>query len=80
LIFTADYGCDPTTISTVHSREYIHILVYGTKITNGTVIGTRDSFADIEKSILDYLDIKNNSLGESARTGGRKNFFNIGCN
>lgn len=65
LILTADHGCDPTTVSTDHSREYIPILAYGTKIKNGTSIGTRNSFADIGKSILDYLDIENELPGES---------------
>ena len=65
LILTADHGCDPTTVSTDHSREYIPILVYGTKIKSGAEIGTRNSFADIGKSILDYLDIENELTGES---------------
>ncbi|HHV75478.1 MAG TPA: phosphopentomutase, partial [Thermoanaerobacterium sp.] len=29
LILTADHGCDPTTDSTDHSREYVPILAYG---------------------------------------------------
>ncbi|PRR80885.1 phosphopentomutase [Clostridium vincentii] len=65
LILTADHGCDPTTVSTDHSREYIPILVYGAKIKNGAEIGTRNSFADIGKSILDYLEIENKLTGES---------------
>ncbi|MGG7176102.1 phosphopentomutase [Clostridium paraputrificum] len=64
LIITADHGCDPTTESTDHSREYIPILVYGKKIKCGVEIGTRDSFADIGKSILEYLEIKNDLKGE----------------
>ena len=31
LIIAADHGCDPTTDSTDHSREYIPVLVYGKK-------------------------------------------------
>ncbi len=65
LIITADHGCDPTTDSTDHSREYIPILVYGKNIKSGVNIGTRKSFADIGKSILDYLNIKNELVGES---------------
>jgi len=30
-IFTADHGCDPTTPSTDHSREYVPLLVSGPK-------------------------------------------------
>lgn len=55
LIITADHGCDPTTGSTDHSREYIPILVYGKEVRQGVDIGTRASFADIGATILDLL-------------------------
>ncbi len=32
LIITADHGCDPSTPSTDHSREYIPIIMYGKKM------------------------------------------------
>lgn len=32
LILTADHGCDPTTASTDHSREYVPLLLYGKSI------------------------------------------------
>ena len=32
LIITADHGCDPSTPSTDHSREYVPMLAYGKKI------------------------------------------------
>ncbi len=64
LIISADHGCDPTTPSTDHSREYIPLLVYGNSVTPRD-LGTRSSFNDIGKSILDYLDIENELNGES---------------
>lgn len=64
LMLTADHGCDPTTASTDHSREYIPLLVYGNKI-NPINIGTRESFTDISKTILEYFNIKNNIDGKS---------------
>lgn len=64
LMLTADHGCDPTTESTDHSREYIPLLVYGNKI-NPVNIGTRESFSDISKTILDYFNIENNIDGKS---------------
>jgi len=64
LILTADHGCDPTTESTDHSREYIPLLVYGKNI-NPCNIGTRNSFTDIGKTVLDYFNIKNDINGES---------------
>ena len=65
LIITADHGCDPTTESTDHSREYIPILVYGKNDKEGINIGVRKSFTDIGKTILDYLEIDNSLNGES---------------
>jgi phosphopentomutase len=37
LFITADHGCDPTTLSTDHSREYVPLLVYGKKIATGGI-------------------------------------------
>lgn len=63
LIITADHGCDPTTKSTDHSREYIPVLVYGKNLKAGVDIGIRKSYSDIGKTILELLDIKNNLQG-----------------
>lgn len=65
LIITADHGCDPTAPGTDHSREYIPILIYGNNIKNGINIGIRKTFADIGKSVLDYLNIENELVGQS---------------
>jgi phosphopentomutase len=65
LILTADHGCDPTTKSTDHSREYIPILVYGKKVKGGAELEVRKSFTDIGKTILDYLNVSNELKGES---------------
>ena len=64
LIITADHGCDPTTPSTDHSREYIPVLAYGNSIEPRDM-GIRQSFNDIGKTILDYLEIENELNGES---------------
>ncbi|MDP4144816.1 MAG: phosphopentomutase [Bacillota bacterium] len=65
LIITADHGCDPTTPSTDHSREYIPLLVYGKKLKSNVNLGIRNTFSDIGKSVLDMLGIENNLHGES---------------
>ena len=57
LIITADHGCDPATPSTDHSREYVPCLIYGNNIKKGVNLGTRDSFADIAASVLEYLEL-----------------------
>ena len=48
LILTADHGCDPTTPSTDHSREYVPLLIYGQDVPAvnlGTLCGF-DNIAD----------------------------------
>jgi phosphopentomutase len=51
LIITADHGCDPTTVSTDHSREYVPILVYSHKLAGGVNLGTRTTMADMGQTI-----------------------------
>ncbi|MGE5328391.1 MAG: phosphopentomutase [Deltaproteobacteria bacterium] len=57
LIITADHGCDPTTPSTDHSREYVPLVVYGKGIKKGVNLGSRSSFADISAAVLELLGI-----------------------
>lgn len=65
LIITADHGCDPTTESTDHSREYIPILIYGKEIKDGINIGTRETFSDLGQTVLDLLNIDKMKNGTS---------------
>lgn len=65
LIITADHGCDPSTESTDHSREYTPCLIYGKKIKESVNLGTRDTFADISATILEYLGLKISTAGDS---------------
>jgi phosphopentomutase len=51
LILTADHGCDPTTPSTDHSREYVPLLVYGEAARRGVNLGTRASLADMGQTV-----------------------------
>ena len=53
LIFTADHGCDPTTPSTDHSREYVPLIVYGPKARAGVNLGTRASLSDIGQTVAE---------------------------
>ncbi len=57
LMITADHGCDPSTPSTDHSREYTPLLMVGKPIEAGVNYGTRKSFADISATILNYFGI-----------------------
>jgi len=65
LIITADHGCDPTTSSTDHSREYVPVLAYGEKIKKSANIGTRATFADIAATIYKLLGHGEWNIGES---------------
>jgi phosphopentomutase len=53
LIVTADHGCDPTTPSTDHSREYTPLLVYGQNVRPDVALGTRASLADIGATVAE---------------------------
>ncbi len=63
LIITADHGCDPSTPSTDHSREYVPFVAYGDSINTGVNIGTRKTYSDIAATILDYFGIKSEVAG-----------------
>lgn len=58
LILTADHGCDPSTPSTNHSREYIPILIYGKQIKENVDLGVRDTYADIAATVLDIFQLQ----------------------
>lgn len=68
LIITADHGCDPSTPSTDHSREYTPMLIFGEQIKPGINLGTRDTFADISATVLEFFGV------EQGDTAG-KSFF-----
>lgn len=65
LIITADHGCDPTTPSTDHSREYVPLLVHGKGIRSGVNLGIRSTFADVAASIAELFDVENPGEGKS---------------
>jgi phosphopentomutase len=50
-IFTADHGCDPTTPSTDHSREYVPLLVSGPRVRPGVNLGLRATLSDIGQTV-----------------------------
>ena len=59
LIITADHGCDPTTESTDHSREYVPLLIYGNNIKSDVNLGTRGTFADVASTLADMFGVEN---------------------
>ncbi len=65
VIITADHGCDPATPSTDHSREHTPMIIFGDPIKSGVDLKTRDTFADIAATILDYLEVPSTVAGSS---------------
>lgn len=64
LMITADHGCDPSTPSTDHSREYIPWVITGAKIAAKN-LGTKDGFGYIGGTILDMLGLEVSIEGDS---------------
>jgi phosphopentomutase len=52
-ILTADHGCDPTTPSTDHSREYVPLLVYGPKAQARVDLGLRATLSDVGQTVAE---------------------------
>ena len=65
LMITADHGCDPSTVSTDHSREYTPLLMVGKSIPSGKDFGTREGFCDIAATVLSLFGLKPKCQGES---------------
>ena len=57
-IFTADHGCDPTTPSTDHSREYVPLLVSGPKVRRGVNLGLRPTLSDIGQTVAEIFETR----------------------
>lgn len=56
LFITADHGCDPSTPSTDHSREYVPLLCCGKSVRAGADLATRSCFADLAATVGEYFD------------------------
>ena len=57
LILTADHGCDPTTPSTDHSREYVPLLALAPRSFPGENLGTRATLSDIGQTVADNFGV-----------------------
>lgn len=65
VFITADHGCDPTTPSTDHSREYVPLLVYGAKVKADVNLGTRSTLADLGATLAKLFGLEWNGKGAS---------------
>jgi phosphopentomutase len=53
VVLTADHGCDPTTPSTDHSREYVPLMVFGPRARPGIDLGLRATLSDIGQTVAE---------------------------
>jgi phosphopentomutase len=53
VILTADHGCDPTTPSTDHSREYTPLIVFGPRVRGNRDLGLRATLSDIGQTVAE---------------------------
>lgn len=64
-VITADHGCDPSTESTDHSREYTPVIIFGEKIKKGVNLGTLTTMSDIAATVLDWFGLSMDTAGKS---------------
>ena len=65
LCVTSDHGNDPTLGSAHHSREYVPVLVYGSRVARGVNLGVRQSLADVGQTVAETLGAERLAYGES---------------
>ncbi|HSW50154.1 MAG TPA: phosphopentomutase [Bryobacteraceae bacterium] len=58
VIFTADHGCDPTTPSTDHSREYVPVLAFGPGARKNVNLEVRTSISDIGQTVAENFGVR----------------------
>jgi len=75
LIITADHGCDPTTPSTDHSREYVPLLLYGGLLKKGVDLGTRETFSDVARTLDKIFNLNRVRNGKSFLKEISRGFF-----
>ena len=61
VIITGDHGCDPTTESTDHSREYTPFIVYSKSMISPRNLGTLNGFDNVGK-LVEKLLIENKNV------------------
>jgi phosphopentomutase len=65
LLLTADHGCDPSDVSTDHTRENVPLLVRGAKVKPGLALGQRSSFADLGATLAENFGLGRLPAGTS---------------
>lgn len=65
LMITADHGNDPTAPGTDHTREYVPLLVYSKRMTEGKELPLRETFADLGATVAENFQVKMPKYGKS---------------
>lgn len=66
LLITADHGNDPTFPGTDHTREYVPLIAYSKRFTNGgQALPKMNTFASLGATVADNFDVKLPEFGES---------------
>jgi phosphopentomutase len=64
-LLTADHGCDPSDVSTDHTREHVPLLVAGPGVRPGTDLGARPTFADLGATLAENFGVGPLAAGTS---------------
>ena len=72
LVITADHGCDPTTPSTDHSREYVPVMLVG-EMVKSVVLPDRQTMADLGATVAELMGIDYRGEGESFASEALRN-------
>lgn len=65
LLITADHGNDPTYRGTDHTREYVPLLAYSPRFSEGKELPLRTTFADLGATIADNFKVTMPQYGTS---------------
>jgi phosphopentomutase len=65
LIVTADHGNDPTFEGTDHTREFVPLLVFSPRFSEGKQLTTSETFADVGATIAENFNVKLPKFGRS---------------
>ena len=65
LIITADHGNDPIFEGTDHTREFVPLLAYSPRFTEGTELPASETFADIGATIAENFQVPMPKFGRS---------------
>jgi len=68
LIITADHGNDPTHHGTDHTREYVPLLIYTPRYSEGKELPVRSTFADVGATIAENFTVEKPPFGKSFLT------------